>query len=241
MSDLLAAARAEAARLQHDYIGTEHLLLALIQRGDPSLITILTAFGATPEPSGSGWRSAAPRARARPRTRRRSRSAPGRRRALDAGPGRGAAGRIPTPQHLLAALLAEGKGVVAASLGDLGIPVAKVREALGDRVATGASAGPSPAGAASTATERAEKSRERRRSGRHPSREKAGSRERGERRAGEERGARSRGAGTRPARTARAPERNARAPGARPAGPRSASPRPAPMARRGLPRCTSRS
>ena len=48
MTDLVAAARAEAARLGHDYIGSEHLFLALLGSGDPSLGTILTSFNLDP-------------------------------------------------------------------------------------------------------------------------------------------------------------------------------------------------
>ena len=49
MSDFLAAARTEAARLQHDYVGTEHLLLALVQGAEPALLTVLGTFAATPD------------------------------------------------------------------------------------------------------------------------------------------------------------------------------------------------
>lgn len=50
MSDvLLAAAREEAQRLDHPYIGTEHLLLALLRLGEPSLRTLLADAGVAPE------------------------------------------------------------------------------------------------------------------------------------------------------------------------------------------------
>lgn len=46
MSDaLLAAAREEAGRLEHPYVGTEHLLLALLRMGEPSLLTALAEVG----------------------------------------------------------------------------------------------------------------------------------------------------------------------------------------------------
>ncbi|HTS87868.1 MAG TPA: calcium/proton exchanger [Gemmatimonadales bacterium] len=131
MTDFLAAARAEAQRLQHDYVGTEHLLLALVQSGDPTLSTILTTFAASPEalrerlekrsPQGKGPAGGDP-AELPLRS--------GARRAIDSA--RSAAqGAELGAQQLLGALLADGKGVVAASLGDLGVPVAKVREVLG--------------------------------------------------------------------------------------------------------------
>ena len=134
MSDLLEVARAEAVRLQHDYIGTEHLFLALIQTGDPSLTTILTAFGASPETLRERLEKRSPQGKGAPVEGAEIALRSGAKRALDAA--RAAAqGAEPAPRQLLGALLADGKGVVAASLGDLGIPVAKVREALGEPAA----------------------------------------------------------------------------------------------------------
>jgi Ca2+:H+ antiporter len=130
LSDLLAAARAEAIRLQHDYVGTEHLFLALIQRDDPSIRTILTAFDSTPDALRERLEKRSPQGRGAPEDPEALAIRSGAKRALDTA--RGAAnGAEPGPEHLLPALLTDGKGVVAASLGDLGIPVAKVREALG--------------------------------------------------------------------------------------------------------------
>ncbi len=130
MTDLLAAARVEAARLQHDYVGTEHLVLALIQTGDPSLSTILTAFSSTPAALRERLEKRSPQGKGAPATLEEISLRSGAKRALDMA--RAAAqGGEPGPQELLGALMAEQKGVVSASLGDLGIPVAKVREALG--------------------------------------------------------------------------------------------------------------
>jgi len=130
LTDLLAAARVEAARLQHDYVGTEHLVLALIQTGDPALSTILTAFSSTPAALRERLEKRSPQGRGAPANLEEISLRSGAKRALDIA--RAAAqGREPGPQELLGALMAEQKGVVSASLGDLGIPVAKVREALG--------------------------------------------------------------------------------------------------------------
>jgi Ca2+:H+ antiporter len=130
LTDLLAAARAEAIRLRHDYVGTEHLFLALLEREDPSLATILLAFDATPAALRERLEKRSPTGRGAPEDPEALSLRSGAKRALDAA--RAAAGGAdPGPQHLLPALLGDGKGVVAASLGDLGIPVAKVREALG--------------------------------------------------------------------------------------------------------------
>lgn len=130
MSDHLAAARAEAIRLQHDYIGTEHLLLALLQRDDPSLTTILTAFDATPAALRERLEKRSPQGRGAPEDPEAISVRSGARRALESAR-TAAGGEEPGASHLLGALLQDGRGVVAASLGDLGIPTAKVREALG--------------------------------------------------------------------------------------------------------------
>jgi Ca2+:H+ antiporter len=130
LSDHLAAARAEAVRLQHDYIGTEHLLLALLQRDDPSLTTILTAFDATPAALRERLEKRSPQGRGAPEDPEAISVRSGARRALE-NARTAAGGEEPGPSHLLGALLQDGRGVVAASLGDLGIPTAKVREALG--------------------------------------------------------------------------------------------------------------
>jgi Ca2+:H+ antiporter len=45
---LLVVAREEAGRLSHGYVGTEHLLLALLRLQEPSLLSALEAAGITP-------------------------------------------------------------------------------------------------------------------------------------------------------------------------------------------------
>jgi Ca2+:H+ antiporter len=130
LSDHLAAARAEAIRLQHDYVGTEHLLLALLQRDDASLTTILSAFDATPAALRERLEKRSPQGRGAPEDPEAISVRSGARRALENARA-AAGGEEPGPSHLLGALLQDGRGVVAASLGDLGIPTAKVREALG--------------------------------------------------------------------------------------------------------------
>jgi Ca2+:H+ antiporter len=144
LSDLIAAARSEALRLQHDYVGTEHLLLALIRNSDPSLTTILTAFSTTPAALLERLEKRSPPGRGSPSDPEGLALRSGAKRALEAARA-SAEGREPAPRQVLAALLADGKGIIAASLGDLGIPVAKVREALG---------GPSQAAAGTNVTER---------------------------------------------------------------------------------------
>ena len=42
--DVITFSKEEALRLGHEFIGTEHLLLGLIRKGDGKAIEILTAF-----------------------------------------------------------------------------------------------------------------------------------------------------------------------------------------------------
>lgn len=83
MSDHLAAARAEAVRLQHDYVGTEHLLLGLLQRDDPSLVTILTAFESSPAALRERLEKRSPQGRGAPENPEELTLRSGARRALD--------------------------------------------------------------------------------------------------------------------------------------------------------------
>lgn len=54
MSDaLIAAAGEEARRLEHGFIGTEHLLLALLRADDPSIMVVLAQAGVTAEAARS--------------------------------------------------------------------------------------------------------------------------------------------------------------------------------------------
>jgi len=130
LSDLIAAARQEAARLGHDYIGSEHLLLALVGTGDPALGAVLTAFSIAPETLRERIEKRAPKGRGAPTDLESIPIRSGARRVMDAA-GVLAGGSEPGSRHVLAALLADGKGIVATSLNDLGAPVARVREALG--------------------------------------------------------------------------------------------------------------
>ena len=46
---VLGVAREEAARLHHEYVGTEHVLLALLRQGDGAAATVLAGLDVTPE------------------------------------------------------------------------------------------------------------------------------------------------------------------------------------------------
>ena len=121
MIDIVAAARAEAARLGHDYIGSEHLFLALLESGDPSLGTILTSFNLDPAVVRERVERRAPKGRGAPLAEGDAALRTGAKRALEASRSDG---------NLLHALLRDGKGPAALTMQDLGIPVEKVRAAL---------------------------------------------------------------------------------------------------------------
>ena len=121
MTDIVAAARAEAARLGHDYIGSEHLFLALLGSGDPSLGTILTSFNLDPAVVRERVERRAPKGRGAPLAEGDAALRSGAKRALEASRSDG---------NLLHALLRDGKGPAALIMQDLGVPVEKVRAAL---------------------------------------------------------------------------------------------------------------
>jgi Ca2+:H+ antiporter len=121
LTDIVAAARAEAARLGHDYIGSEHLFLALLESGDPSLGTILTSFNLDPAVVRERVERRAPKGRGAPLAEGDAALRSGAKRALEASRSDG---------NLLHALLRDGKGPAALTMQDLGVPVEKVRAAL---------------------------------------------------------------------------------------------------------------
>jgi Ca2+:H+ antiporter len=121
LTDIVATARAEAARLGHDYIGSEHLFLALLESGDPSLATILSSFNLDPAVVRERVERRTPKGRGAPLAEGDAALRSGAKRALDASRSDGS---------LLHALLRDGKGPAALTLKDLGVPVEKVRAAL---------------------------------------------------------------------------------------------------------------
>src|SRR5437660_5013542 len=46
---VLAMAREEAARLHHEYVGTEHILLGLVQEGEGVAVVVLQNLGVDPD------------------------------------------------------------------------------------------------------------------------------------------------------------------------------------------------
>jgi Ca2+:H+ antiporter len=132
LSDLVAAARAHAARLGHDYIGSEHLFLALLDSGDGHLGAILKGFDLDPAAVRERVERRVPKGRGASPENGDTALRSGARRALEAARADAAAEGAPemAPRHLLQALLRDGKGPAVTSLQELGVPVEKVREAL---------------------------------------------------------------------------------------------------------------
>ena len=116
MTDIVSTARAEAARLGHDYIGSEHLFLALLESRDPSLGTILSSFNLDPAIVRERVERRAPKGRGAPLAEGDAALRSGAKRALEASRSDG---------NLLHALLRDGKGPAALTLQDLGVPVEK--------------------------------------------------------------------------------------------------------------------
>ncbi len=112
--DALEAARAEAARLGHDRLGTEHLLLGLLRQAHPAVLAALAERGLAPDAvrarveEGARPGSAVPADPPvlRPRAERA-------RAAAAAAAGEGPIG----PEHLLAAIAAERGGPAARAFG----------------------------------------------------------------------------------------------------------------------------
>src|SRR5512140_3456276 len=122
-------AREEAARLQHDYIGTEHLLLGGIREGEGTAATVLNNLGVDRERSGqevenrgvaAGGRMTIGEIPFTPRAKRVLELAVEEARSL----GHNYVGT----EHLLLGLIREGEGVAAKVLLELGVDRKRVRE-----------------------------------------------------------------------------------------------------------------
>jgi hypothetical protein len=129
--DVVAAAQEEADRLGHNYIGTEHLLLALIAAADRPAGRALHEFGVDYEATRAavsarvGEGTAEPGAGRRPFTQKAKRVLElALREALSLGHKHIGA------EHILLALFAEGEGLAAEILAELDVDAAKVRTSL---------------------------------------------------------------------------------------------------------------
>ncbi|MFH1680930.1 MAG: Clp protease N-terminal domain-containing protein, partial [Candidatus Eisenbacteria bacterium] len=122
-------AREEAGRLQHDYIGTEHLLLGIVREGEGIAATVLNNLGLDLDQirqavesmvSGSGGTLTIGEIPFTPRAKRVLELAVEEARLL----GHNYVGT----EHLLLGLIREGEGVAARVLMDLGADKKRVRE-----------------------------------------------------------------------------------------------------------------
>ena len=132
-------AQDEAAALGHEYVGTEHLLLAMLHSPDASIATaldrmasngpavrheVLSMLGGPGATDGAGAGSA-PDAPAMPFTHRAKRVLEEAARAAAA-----AGDDAVAPKHLFVGLLREGEGVAAAALAEQGITLADATAAF---------------------------------------------------------------------------------------------------------------
>jgi Ca2+:H+ antiporter len=115
--DALEAARAEALRLGHDRLGTEHLLLGLLRQAHPAVLALLEARGLTAEAVRAGLEESLHPGTAVPTDPPTYR--PRAERALAAA-AQAAAGGPVDPEHILTAIATERRGPTARLLGGTG-------------------------------------------------------------------------------------------------------------------------
>jgi ATP-dependent Clp protease ATP-binding subunit ClpC len=128
---VLSLAEGEARELAHEYVGTEHILLGLVEEGSGLAADVLEAFGVTPKAVRDEVERlvmrgpAATAAHALPLT-------PRARRALEFADdeGRLVSQRSIDAEHLLLGLVREQDGVAGQVLRNLGMQLAAVREAV---------------------------------------------------------------------------------------------------------------
>ena len=139
---VLEAARAEAGQLGHDFVGTEHLLLGVLDVGDPIAGALLTRSGVAAEKV----RASVARAGAlqQPQSDLLPLSLTARAKQVLALAGKEAddlASRSVLPAHLLLGIIRQGTGVAALVLKDVGIDLVVLREDLLAAMAAHADAG----------------------------------------------------------------------------------------------------
>ncbi len=126
---VLAIAREEAARLHHEYVGTEHMLLGIVREGGGVAIEVLRSLGADLEAlaraiekvvrAGSASSSPGPDLPYTSRAKMVLELSMKEARALNHS--------YVGSEHLLLALLAEGKGIAAQVLGEAGVTIDSAR------------------------------------------------------------------------------------------------------------------
>jgi hypothetical protein len=127
--DVLVRAQEEAESLGHDFLGTEHLLLALASAPSGSVARALAACRVTPDRVRDGILLLVGRGRGRRRPRRLT---PRAKRVLELAVREAGTGEV-DECHVLLALMAEGEGIAAKMLDEFGCPrLGDLRRILGD-------------------------------------------------------------------------------------------------------------
>ena len=140
---VLDGARQEAARLGHDAIGAEHIVLSLLRDGD-SAAKAFTALGLTPSAVRERLEAAGRRARGKPSSDQLQYTSHAKRLIELATRGARSQGGPLGAEHLLAAAIEEPRGPLARLLADAGAPASQTR-ASADRPRETIPARPKPA------------------------------------------------------------------------------------------------
>src|SRR5437899_2136548 len=127
---VLSLAQEEAARFNHNYIGTEHLLLGLLDVGDSRAVRILESLDVNPNKvriqvefiMGRGDRTVSGEVRLTPRAKKVMELAVDEARRLNH--------RSIGTEHLLLGLIREGEGIAARVLESMGVNLERVRRAI---------------------------------------------------------------------------------------------------------------
>jgi DNA-binding transcriptional regulator YhcF (GntR family) len=137
---VLMAAREEAVDLAHDFVGPEHLLLAMARDPEDETSRLLTAAGAGPAAVRARLRMALVRGTDPARTQGEFPFTSRARKSMDLAIKEAGPRRQVRPVHLLVAVAAEGEGIAAQVLRDVGVTPATLRAALagGEIAAAGA-------------------------------------------------------------------------------------------------------
>ena len=126
---VLAMAREEAARLHHEYVGTEHILLALVRQGEGVAATVLQHLSVELDEIRQKIEETVRKGKAAQTTRRdlpytsRAKTVL----ALAMSEARELNHMYVGTEHLLLALLGEGKGIAAQTLNSLGVTAENAR------------------------------------------------------------------------------------------------------------------
>jgi Clp amino terminal domain, pathogenicity island component len=143
----IVAAQAEARKLSHSYIGTEHILLGLIRDDDSAAARALAQTGVSAEQVRAHIHEVVPRGTQPPEGH--IPFTPGAKRTLEEALREAVRLHhdVIGPEHLLLGLMLAGEGTAAQALGHAGADLERVREVVAGQLGTGAGAPHLAAGA----------------------------------------------------------------------------------------------